>query len=227
MSFNNMEIQNGQRVLVNPSSKMQIHQKALDTVLVTNSLDPKAKVACRICHDDETSGSLITPCKCSGSIARVHQSCLKTWIKVKFPPNETPRGSPKCEVCHNKFVMSKKMKLRISRCPEITAQDKMRHVIFCSSIFFMLLCLSIVFVAFAKMRDRNENPKKSTDDDEGDILLIVFGVAFFVAVFVAFISQRHARLSIIQVAQQFFRNSKEWTVTSIDKHFDVTTGEVV
>ncbi|KAL3869572.1 hypothetical protein ACJMK2_042240 [Sinanodonta woodiana] len=149
------------------------------------------------------------------------------WIKVKFAPNEISRWSPECEVCHYKFVMSQKIKLTMSRCPEIAAQDKLRHVIFCFSIIFMLLCLNIFFVAFANLRDRTEKSKNSKGDDKDDILLVVFGVSFFVAIMVAFISQRHATLSIIQVAKQFFRNSKEWTVTSIGKQLDEAAEEEV
>ncbi|KAL3869655.1 hypothetical protein ACJMK2_042320 [Sinanodonta woodiana] len=189
-----METQIGQPVVVNHSNIKQIDQNVLDTVLTTNAPDQKAKAECRICHEDEKSGSLIAPCKCSGSMARVHQSCLQ---------------------------------LTMSRCPEIAAQDKLRHVIFCFSIIFMLLCLNIFFVAFANLRDRTEKSKNSKGDDKDDILLVVFGVSFFVAIMVAFISQRHATLSIIQVAKQFFRNSKEWTVTSMGKQLDEAAEEEV
>ncbi|KAK3584963.1 hypothetical protein CHS0354_009652 [Potamilus streckersoni] len=119
------------------------------------------------------------------------------------------------------------LKLRICRCPEISAQDKRRHAIFCVSIIFMLLCLSIVFVAFANMIHRAEKSNFTTDNVTDDILLVVFGVAGFVSVLVALFSQRHANSSVFTVVRDFFGNSTEWTYTSIDKPCDATAGEVI
>lgn len=47
---------------------------------------------CRICHASNVPGeNLISPCRCKGSLAYVHLSCLETWI------NESFRLS--CELC--------------------------------------------------------------------------------------------------------------------------------
>ena len=35
---------------------------------------------CRICYDSDSKEDLYCPCKCSGSIKWVHNSCLNKWI---------------------------------------------------------------------------------------------------------------------------------------------------
>ncbi|RZC40716.1 RINGv domain containing protein [Asbolus verrucosus] len=47
---------------------------------------------CRICHvNNVPSENLISPCKCKGSLAYVHLSCLEKWINESFRLN--------CELC--------------------------------------------------------------------------------------------------------------------------------
>lgn len=58
---------------------------------------------CRICHcegDDECP--LIMPCRCTGSLSFVHQSCLNQWIKSS--------DTRCCELCKFDFVMETKLK---------------------------------------------------------------------------------------------------------------------
>jgi hypothetical protein len=38
---------------------------------------------CRICRDTECGGRLLSPCKCDGSISRVHAHCLEKWIRTR------------------------------------------------------------------------------------------------------------------------------------------------
>ncbi|KAL3869573.1 hypothetical protein ACJMK2_042241 [Sinanodonta woodiana] len=124
-------------------------------------------------------------------------------------------------------VRKSRLKLRCCRCPEMTAQDKTRHIIFCISFLTMLLCLIIFFVAFVHMLNRADKSNFTSADVTDDVLLVVFGVAAFVSVLVAFCSQRHAESSILRVARIFVRNSMEWTYISIDKPSDATAGEVI
>ncbi|KAG2466825.1 MARH1 ligase, partial [Polypterus senegalus] len=58
---------------------------------------------CRICHcegDDESP--LITPCRCTGTLRFVHQSCLHQWIKSS--------DTRCCELCKYDFIMETKLK---------------------------------------------------------------------------------------------------------------------
>ena len=57
----------------------------------------------RICHcegDDESP--LITPCRCTGSLHFVHQTCLQQWIKSS--------DTRCCELCKYDFIMETKLK---------------------------------------------------------------------------------------------------------------------
>ena len=45
---------------------------------------------CRICYGSSEEEVLLTPCRCSGSVQFIHQSCLMTWLKS---------GASECEIC--------------------------------------------------------------------------------------------------------------------------------
>ncbi|XP_044753677.1 E3 ubiquitin-protein ligase MARCHF3-like [Coccinella septempunctata] len=50
---------------------------------------------CRICYDADSNEELITPCRCKGTVAYVHRSCLETWLAEANATN--------CELCHQAF----------------------------------------------------------------------------------------------------------------------------
>lgn len=51
---------------------------------------------CRICHADaQPVSSLVSPCRCSGTMAYVHSVCLREWV--------LRRGVVQCELCGHKF----------------------------------------------------------------------------------------------------------------------------
>lgn len=51
-------------------------------------------VACRICLEDD--GILISPCDCKGSAGKIHEKCLKKWVKES--------GSEVCEICNAEYA---------------------------------------------------------------------------------------------------------------------------
>ena len=55
---------------------------------------------CRVCRSSESSDedTLFYPCKCSGSMKWVHQSCLENWLRVS--------KKSKCEICDFEFKFS-------------------------------------------------------------------------------------------------------------------------
>lgn len=55
---------------------------------------------CRVCRSDDPSlGPLFHPCRCTGSIAHVHQDCLSTWL------SHSKKSS--CELCAHPFSFEK------------------------------------------------------------------------------------------------------------------------
>ncbi len=60
------------------------------------------KEECRICLSEDPIGDLISPCDCSGTLKRVHKSCLKEWIKTQTE-NRTEEECLTCELCKKRF----------------------------------------------------------------------------------------------------------------------------
>uniref|UniRef100_A0A672YFM5 RING-CH-type domain-containing protein n=1 Tax=Sphaeramia orbicularis TaxID=375764 RepID=A0A672YFM5_9TELE len=54
---------------------------------------------CRICHEGGSSGDLLSPCECAGTLAMVHQSCLEHWLCTS--------NSSHCELCHHHFTLER------------------------------------------------------------------------------------------------------------------------
>ncbi|KAK2198316.1 bifunctional SMAD-FHA domain superfamily/Forkhead-associated (FHA) domain/Zinc finger [Babesia duncani] len=83
----------------------------IDTQQVESLQENDPKV-CRICLcDDDSSGPLVVPCKCKGSMRYVHLECIRTWIKGRlkmFDCDGTPSMSfflhkLECELCGEQY----------------------------------------------------------------------------------------------------------------------------
>ena len=61
--------------------------------------------ACRICLESEikveTTGELISPCQCTGTVKHVHEECLKKWILS----SRISIDKAKCELCNSKLLI--------------------------------------------------------------------------------------------------------------------------
>ena len=56
---------------------------------------------CRICFGGEEDGELIEPCKCAGSMALIHRSCLDAVRVSGFDP----ASLVKCGLCKEKYIL--------------------------------------------------------------------------------------------------------------------------
>ncbi|XP_069694861.1 E3 ubiquitin-protein ligase MARCHF3-like [Periplaneta americana] len=65
--------------------------------------------ACRICQESDPVQTLISPCRCKGSVGFVHQKCLETWLQVS--------STTRCELCHYEYQVEVARKYRL--CPSI------------------------------------------------------------------------------------------------------------
>ncbi|KAL1415042.1 hypothetical protein MTO96_006990 [Rhipicephalus appendiculatus] len=61
---------------------------------VTTSSGPM----CRICHEGDQTETLMSLCKCSGTMGLLHVSCLERWLNA--------RNVDYCELCHHRFPTS-------------------------------------------------------------------------------------------------------------------------
>jgi hypothetical protein len=65
---------------------------------------------CRICYN-AVKDTLVAPCRCSGSIKYIHQSCLVQWVREKYPKefarllkNQKLNDSQiQCELCKYEY----------------------------------------------------------------------------------------------------------------------------
>uniref|UniRef100_M3YE04 RING-type E3 ubiquitin transferase n=1 Tax=Mustela putorius furo TaxID=9669 RepID=M3YE04_MUSPF len=107
--------------------------------------------ACRICHcegDDESP--LITPCRCTGSLHFVHQTCLQQWIKSS--------DTRCCELCKYEFIMEVKLKpLRKWERLQMTASE--RRKIMCSVTFHVIAITCVVWSLYVLIDRTTEEIK--------------------------------------------------------------------
>uniref|UniRef100_A0A8D0EFH2 RING-type E3 ubiquitin transferase n=1 Tax=Salvator merianae TaxID=96440 RepID=A0A8D0EFH2_SALMN len=110
--------------------------------------------ACRICHcegDDESP--LIAPCRCTGSLNFVHQTCLQQWIKSS--------DTRCCELCKYEFIMETKLKpLRKWEKLQMTASE--RRKIVCSVTFHVIAITCVVWSLYVLI-DRTAEEIKHGD----------------------------------------------------------------
>ena len=65
---------------------------------------------CRICHCSSDEEELIRPCRCSGSVAHAHKSCIRKWI--------ISSTNVACELCNYEFRTKSKRTLHIHKVTE-------------------------------------------------------------------------------------------------------------
>ena len=98
----------------------------------------KEESQCRICMEPRQPGkSLISPCRCRGSLKFVHEECLKTWL-VSL---DGRIDEAKCELCKTQFQMEFKIRNKCrpgESCKESTSQ-----------CLFMPLLLAVVAMLVA------------------------------------------------------------------------------
>ena len=63
---------------------------------------------CRICYERQPEEELIHPCACTGTMAKVHHSCLKTWILHKQQQADLFLDPPQCEMCKQHFRIERR-----------------------------------------------------------------------------------------------------------------------
>ncbi|XP_068953737.1 E3 ubiquitin-protein ligase MARCHF1 isoform X1 [Petaurus breviceps papuanus] len=120
------------------------------------SVCPSTQDICRICHcegDDESP--LITPCRCTGTLRFVHQSCLHQWIKSS--------DTRCCELCKYDFIMETKLKpLRKWEKLQMTTSE--RRKIVCSVTFHIIAITCVVWSLYVLIDRTAEEIKQGNDN---------------------------------------------------------------
>lgn len=55
---------------------------------------------CRICHEGAGGEILLSPCDCTGTLGKVHKSCLEKWLSSS--------NTSYCELCHTEFTIERR-----------------------------------------------------------------------------------------------------------------------
>ncbi|CAB1325995.1 unnamed protein product [Coregonus sp. 'balchen'] len=55
---------------------------------------------CRICHEGAGGETLLSPCDCTGTLGKVHKSCLEKWLSSS--------NTSYCELCHTEFTVERR-----------------------------------------------------------------------------------------------------------------------
>ncbi|XP_043971648.1 uncharacterized protein march1 isoform X2 [Gambusia affinis] len=104
---------------------------------------------CRICHcEGDEDCPLITPCRCTGSLSFVHQSCLNQWIKSS--------DTRCCELCKFDFIMETRLK-PLSKWEKLHMTKSERRKIFCSVLFHLIAIVCMLWSVYILV-------KRTTDE---------------------------------------------------------------
>ncbi|XP_078533141.1 E3 ubiquitin-protein ligase MARCHF1 isoform X4 [Lissotriton helveticus] len=120
------------------------------------SVCPSAQDICRICHcegDDESP--LITPCRCTGTLCFVHQSCLHQWIKSS--------DTRCCELCKYDFIMETKLK-PLRKWEKLQMSTSERRKIVCSVTFHVIAITCVVWSLYVLIDRTAEEIKQGNDN---------------------------------------------------------------
>ncbi|XP_066136222.1 E3 ubiquitin-protein ligase MARCHF1 isoform X1 [Saccopteryx bilineata] len=144
-------------VLAAPEGGESVHNAGFQ---VNNSATcrhgPGNLTVCRICHcEGDEESPLITPCRCTGTLRFVHQSCLHQWIKSS--------DTRCCELCKYDFIMETKLKpLRKWEKLQMTTSE--RRKIFCSVTFHIIAITCVVWSLYVLIDRTAEEIKQGNDN---------------------------------------------------------------
>lgn len=139
---------------------------------------------CRICHDGEganvngtpsssSSGRepLIAPCKCTGTVALIHLSCLERWLNSS--------NTDKCEICHHSYDISRQPRTCNEYLRDRSNQFNVRNLI-ADIVCFMLLTPLLIVSTYLCVLGANQYFMKERWEAVGLVILSLFllGVYF-------------------------------------------------
>jgi len=152
-----------------------IEYQQLTDELVIN--DPKEE--CRICGDFEITkrDKLISPCSCSGSISKVHVSCLEKWI-LNRPGNRAAGDNLECEICHSTYKVA------------LTHRISLNYDMFCSggtfwhlfeAMFLLISVTCIMLVFYVVIPDMGHQRFSGQNQALLAVVYSLVGILLFVA----------------------------------------------
>lgn len=110
------------------------------TMSDNESISASTDITCRICLEsttDSSTGVMLTPCNCKGSMAFIHDICLKKLILYNSKGEQNPL---RCQICRLEYQMSLNVRyeFRFRKIP----QEETRLFILLLGLLIILLGLS-------------------------------------------------------------------------------------
>ncbi|XP_029950571.1 E3 ubiquitin-protein ligase MARCH7-like isoform X2 [Salarias fasciatus] len=110
--------------------------------------DDSEMEVCRICHcEGDDDCPLIMPCRCTGSLSFVHQTCLNQWIKSS--------DTRCCELCKFDFIMETKLK-PLRKWEKLHMSKSERRKIFCSVLFHLIAIVCMLWSVYILIQRTTE-----------------------------------------------------------------------
>lgn len=140
------------QVIVNPLSEPstdRVHTTAdIESGSISEFKDTssiKSEKICRICHCGVEDEGFITPCKCTGSLGFIHQTCLQSWLNMSGKSNKK-----QCELCFYDFKLQSTIKpFHKWKMLNLTAYE--RKKVICSIAFHLLAVLCVIWSIWVLM----------------------------------------------------------------------------
>ncbi|XP_029997021.1 uncharacterized protein marchf1 isoform X2 [Sphaeramia orbicularis] len=143
----------------------QKHCTANGGTVPTFSDDSELEV-CRICHcEGDEECPLIMPCRCTGSLSFVHQSCLNQWIKSS--------DTRCCELCKFDFIMETKLK-PLRNWEKLHLSKSERRKIFCSVMFHLIAIACMLWSVYILIKRTAEEVRLGKNDELWRVSLLKY-----------------------------------------------------
>lgn len=124
---------------------------------------------CRICLTGGQKEVLITPCRCRGSFAFAHSTCLSKWVEAT--------GLPYCDVCSFPYLMDRNTKSfhEWRRIEGKQAEHQSAGQDCCFSFYNSIIAGILFDVSYGKfsLREREKRNKSLTRRDVTDHLSVI------------------------------------------------------
>ncbi|TMS34434.1 hypothetical protein L596_002028 [Steinernema carpocapsae] len=188
---------------------------------------------CRICHCTSTadpSDTLISPCRCAGSLQFVHMSCLLHWLEISSRKLRRPAI---CELCLYKYRRKRILKYHDITLPECSRRDFGYQTVFLSSIMLMFLSAVFTIICFQLEKNLGINPPGKSDETTTDAtqhienilstVTLVSGILFFFSFFVAMYAHVKSGVNFFNYVSLCWAINHEWMIeeykVSRDSHY--------
>lgn len=183
--------------------------------MLSTSSSTASMPMCRICHfpQGEDPDTLISPCRCSGTMQFIHESCLMKWLDVS-----KSKKTATCELCNYQYNRHKKFRLKHWKLPPCSRLDKILHLIFLLCLIVMTTCAAITIYCFKQ--DKFTAKRENSNLSKSEIVTLTCGVLFFVAFFMAMYVEVKAKDTLYRLFSRFVHLNQTWHIDEYDKQRD-------